>query len=318
MKYKYNFSFIIPHKNLPDLLKRCVISIPKREDVQIIIVDDNSDPAIVDFEKFPFYGEKNIEIIFDKSGKRQGHARNIGINKAQGKWLIFADSDDFFLYSINRALDENVDRDEDIVFFKATLLDNDTYLPSVPQECLPNLSVDKYLSKDKYGDHFIRFRHPVPWGKMIKSSLVRNHSIQFAEIERLEDAQFSYQCGYYAGKIFVEDYSIYCYVKRKNTVTLQINTKSYFTIVKVCSDCMTFLTQKGLKETPTYKIMTDILFDNLFYMKQSKNEYYASSLEYLLDSGMTREFVNENLGRTRLNKLKTCLFNTLCKWNRKG
>ena len=68
MDYKYNYSFIIPHHNLPELLKRCVSSIPKRDDVQIIIVDDNSDPSIVDFDNFPFLGEKNVEVIFDKSG----------------------------------------------------------------------------------------------------------------------------------------------------------------------------------------------------------------------------------------------------------
>ncbi|MCF0230769.1 MAG: glycosyltransferase, partial [Enterococcus sp.] len=77
MGYKYNFTFIIPHKNLPELLKRCVLSIPRRDDVQIIIVDDNSDPDEVDFENFPFHGEPNINIIFDKTGKRQGHARNV-------------------------------------------------------------------------------------------------------------------------------------------------------------------------------------------------------------------------------------------------
>ena len=38
-----NYSFIIPHKNCPDLLQRCVDSIPERDDVQVIVVDDNSD-----------------------------------------------------------------------------------------------------------------------------------------------------------------------------------------------------------------------------------------------------------------------------------
>ena len=48
-----NYSIIIPHKNIPNLLQRCLDSIPNREDVQIIVVDDNSDPNIVDFDKFP-------------------------------------------------------------------------------------------------------------------------------------------------------------------------------------------------------------------------------------------------------------------------
>ena len=37
------YSFIIPHHNTPDLLKRLIDSIPQREDIEVIVVDDNSD-----------------------------------------------------------------------------------------------------------------------------------------------------------------------------------------------------------------------------------------------------------------------------------
>lgn len=53
MEIEINYSFIIPHRNVPHLLQRCIDSIPKRDDIQIIIVDDNSDPKIVNFECFP-------------------------------------------------------------------------------------------------------------------------------------------------------------------------------------------------------------------------------------------------------------------------
>lgn len=47
------YSIIIPHKNIPDLLRRCLDSIPQRPDIQIIVVDDNSSPDKVDFAHFP-------------------------------------------------------------------------------------------------------------------------------------------------------------------------------------------------------------------------------------------------------------------------
>ena len=56
---EFNYSFIIPHKNCPDLLQRCVDSIPERDDVQVIVVDDNSDN-----EKKPALKErKNLQVI---------------------------------------------------------------------------------------------------------------------------------------------------------------------------------------------------------------------------------------------------------------
>lgn len=69
MKYLYNFSIIIPHYNNEQDLRRCMASIPDRDDVQIIIVDDNSDPKKVDFDHFPGLDRKNTDIIFFKRRK---------------------------------------------------------------------------------------------------------------------------------------------------------------------------------------------------------------------------------------------------------
>ena len=86
-----NFSIIIPHRNIHTLLQRCIDSIPARDDVQIIIVDDNSDPNIVDFDNFPGKNNPQVEIYLTKEGKGAGYARNVGLDHAKGKWLLFAD-----------------------------------------------------------------------------------------------------------------------------------------------------------------------------------------------------------------------------------
>ena len=46
-----NYSIIIPHKNSASLLQYCLNSIPIRDDVQVIVVDDNSDADKVDTSK---------------------------------------------------------------------------------------------------------------------------------------------------------------------------------------------------------------------------------------------------------------------------
>ena len=89
-----NFSIIIPHHNTPELLKACVDSIPIRDDLQIIIVDDNSDKSVVDFNNFPGVACKNLEVVLSQKGRGAGWARNEGLKYAQGKWILFADSDD--------------------------------------------------------------------------------------------------------------------------------------------------------------------------------------------------------------------------------
>ena len=68
----YNFTLIIPHKNIPTLLQRCIESVPKRNDMQVLIVDDNSDPKQVNFTEFPGLNTPNIQIIFTKEGLGAG------------------------------------------------------------------------------------------------------------------------------------------------------------------------------------------------------------------------------------------------------
>ncbi len=62
MEKEIVYSIIIPHKNIPLLLQRCLDSIPQREDIQIIVVDDNSSSDIVDFSNFPGRNKVGVEI----------------------------------------------------------------------------------------------------------------------------------------------------------------------------------------------------------------------------------------------------------------
>lgn len=80
-----NFSIIIPHKNVPLLLKKLLDSIPLREDTEVIVVDDHSDSSVVDFEHFPGIDRNNTKCIFLDESHGAGYARNIGIDNAKGK-----------------------------------------------------------------------------------------------------------------------------------------------------------------------------------------------------------------------------------------
>ena len=121
-----NYSIIIPHKDSAELLAYCLSSIPVREDVQVIVVDDNSDPQKVDFEHFPKWEGKHYEYYLTKEGKGAGYARNVGLNHAVGKWILFVDADDYLLPTINSIFDECITSEADIIYFrpKAVMLED--------------------------------------------------------------------------------------------------------------------------------------------------------------------------------------------------
>ena len=122
-----NYSIIIPHKNTPDLLERCINSIPVRKDLEIIIVDDNSSENIVDFDNFPGLNIENTTVIFNKAGKGAGNARNIALPRAKGRYIIFADADDFFHKCFNDILDDYCNKNLDVVYFNANSVNSTTF-----------------------------------------------------------------------------------------------------------------------------------------------------------------------------------------------
>ena len=213
-----NYSIIIPHKNIPALLQRCLDSIPRREDVQIIVVDDNSDTDKVDFANFPGLNDPFVEVIFGKNEngrKGAGYARNLGLECAKGKWLLFADADDYFLSEAFAYFDEYVASEYDIIYWNRNNFD--TYFSLLDEDIL-------------------RYQYYAPWSKMIRRSLVEKNCIRFEEVIASNDIMFSVKIGFYANRIVADNRKLYFHVFRKgslvNTISPEIVKARLIEIVK--------------------------------------------------------------------------------------
>jgi len=218
-------SIIIPHKNTPELLRRCLDSIPRQEDIQIIVVDDNSDPQKVDFAVFPGLSEPCTEVCFTKEAKGAGYARNIGLKKVRGKWVIFADADDFFTENLLKLIDRYKDSAYDLIYFTSqSVLSQDIGRPSNRNH--NNKRIYDYLENpDLLTEQQLRYGIPEPWGKMIRTSLLCDHSIVFEESTVANDYRFSLETGYLARSICAEAEPIYTVTQRENSLSSQ--TPSY-------------------------------------------------------------------------------------------
>ena len=94
------FSIIIPVYNVKDYLEKCVESVLSQnlDDSEIILVDDGSTDGesgqICD--RFAVRYPELIRVIHQENGGL-GAARNTGIERAVGRYLLFLDSDDYLL-----------------------------------------------------------------------------------------------------------------------------------------------------------------------------------------------------------------------------
>ncbi len=216
MTTHYNYSVIIPHKNIPKLLERCLWSIPRREDLQIIVVDDNSDPAVVDFDHFPGLDDPAVEVFFTKEGKGAGYARNIGLDKAKGRMVLFADADDFFNYCIYDVLDEYQNNDADLIYFKNNSVNSEKFTVADRGTSYFNDFVEKFKHSQ---DRNLLYAIQVVWARLYNRRLIVDNQITFSETPIADDIMFSTYSTFYAKTIQIDDRALYNYTFRSGSLT---------------------------------------------------------------------------------------------------
>ncbi|RPA38332.1 glycosyltransferase family 2 protein [Shewanella frigidimarina] len=81
------------------LLERAIDSVlTNRElDIEVVIVNDNSDTFLLAENFLQKYSSNNISIYQNKGVKGAGGARNFGVKQASGELITFLDDDDFLL-----------------------------------------------------------------------------------------------------------------------------------------------------------------------------------------------------------------------------
>jgi len=237
------FSIIIPHKNIPELLQRCLNSIPIRDNIQIIIIDDDSNPNIVDFDSFPGTNRKNTEVVFTKEGKGAGYARNIGVKKAKGEWLLFADADDVFCEGISEALEILNSTNADLVYFHVEARDCYTLEPN-DEASYQNLICEKIIQGDL---ETYKYHHEVPWGKAVRKSLVEDNNILFDELFCGNDSLFAIKCDYYSKKTLGCNILLYCWMTRPGSLWHNPNDNWFRTRFISRIHIINFFNSKGIK-----------------------------------------------------------------------
>ena len=82
-------SIIMPCYNSERFVRKALSSIPKRDDIEVIVINDgsldNTQEIIDEFNVIQIYHEENLGI---------GQSRRDGIKEAHGEYIMFFDSDD--------------------------------------------------------------------------------------------------------------------------------------------------------------------------------------------------------------------------------
>lgn len=160
-------------------------------------------------------GDVDLIRIDSEHTKGAGHARNVGMKKALGKWLLFADCDDYYEEGFLNVLDQYRDSPQDIVFFNFTFVDGTSGKP-FPDRKLQIL-ISGYDGSKEQGD-YIRYRNNTPWAKMVRTEYVKSHNMYFEEVRNGNDVLFSLFVASYSNRFAVEPSRLYNYVRTPNSI----------------------------------------------------------------------------------------------------
>lgn len=245
-----SYSIIIPTRNIPALLDRCLISIPDNVDIQVIVVDDNSSSDVVDFANYPQVKHKNVILQRTTVGKGAGYARNVGLSLAQGKWLLFADSDDYFVDDFYDKINKYVDSFADMILFKAESVDSETLQPANRNENI-NQRIDDCL-EGKITSKEASIAVQSPWCRMIRRDFVEKNNICFDEVLACNDTMFTTKVTCLSEQIEVSSDAIYVVTYRTGSLwsSRKINPDNYLTRLRVQIRRNFYVREFGFKAMP--------------------------------------------------------------------
>lgn len=137
-------SICIPMYNSEEYIERCLSSLPKRKDVEIVIIDDASKDNSLKIVDSLMRGWPKFQILASRQNSGVGFARNVLIERANGKYIFFLDSDDWLITDKFIEVLDTVLNDQDVLITKYIRNDGFSGYPTILRGC--------FIKKDYIGN----------------------------------------------------------------------------------------------------------------------------------------------------------------------
>lgn len=211
MFFRPLISVIVPVYNVEKYLPQCLDSLIKQTFLpfEIICVNDGSTDGCNEILSRYAAKDRRIRLIC-QNNRGLSAARNAGLKKAKGQYVLFVDSDDLLHPETLSSLYRQITRhDADICLFGySPYTDNGVKTANLPAAHYGKNENDAFTYQQISGKIFSRV---AVWCKLYRRGFIRKRKIEFPEGFVFEDVIFHIKTITSAGKICLLNRPLYCY-----------------------------------------------------------------------------------------------------------
>lgn len=239
------FSIIVPVYNVAEYLQRCIQSILANDcsDCELLLVDDGSTDGQSGpmCDGFAAAHPDFIQVIHKTNGGL-GDARNAGLERANGEYVIFIDSDDYIAPDYLATISAAVNRTPADVYTFDFFLDSGKKTEVFPDsQALPEGSV--FTLAQQPG---LLLQQPNAWSRVWKRALFLSTGIRYPARVWYEDIRTSGKLFAQASGIVAIHKPLYYYYIRDNSITRNRNLEKNLEILDAMEDLLGYFQSNGL------------------------------------------------------------------------
>ena len=229
-------SIIVPVYNVEKYVRPCIESIFKQgldEDCfEVIIINDGTQDNSMEVIQDIIEAHQNITVI-NQENQGLSVARNNGIEKATGEYLMFVDSDDLLIpNSVEHLLEVAIKEKPDLVKADFLKLNNEEI------KCFRNhTSSETFVVQERTGyTIFLKEVNPEEcfiWRTLYKRIFLKQYHIIFIPDIYFEDIPFTHECFLKANTCIRVHIPLYIYRDRYDSITNTIDKQKCIDFCKV-------------------------------------------------------------------------------------
>lgn len=286
-------SFVVPVYNAEKYLCQCLDSmVHQLNNGELILVDDGSTDAsgrICDEYAVKYQG---ITVLHTEN-RGPSHARNLGVDAAQGKYIVFVDADDYINHDFVEKFEAS-NIEADVIFYSIDkLLKSGQQIPMNDGLRLDAIRGQKASEVLAHISNCPKFPAS-PWGKLVLRSFLTKYKICFAFDRVSEDYDWTYQLLRYARSYDFFEEGMYVYRQLPQSRSAMGSSKSVEAQIALLTSWERKDVEEGYRQYLTSFLAYEYAMILPFYGALPKEEkaLYRTEIRrcsYLLQGGKSRK-----------------------------